>query len=76
MRGKRIVLYMLLSMSLGWLNQYFKIFSINYNVKYMIDACVIFFAIMFTLSLFDYCFIEYWYPKNEWKVVKQRAEKK
>jgi len=54
MRGKRIVLYMLLSMLLGFLNQYFKIFIINYSVKYMMDACVIFFGIMFFLSMFDY----------------------
>jgi len=58
MRGKRIILYMLLSLLLGWLNQYFKIFTINYNVKYMIDAFVIFYGMMFILSLFDYCFIK------------------
>jgi len=56
MKGKRIVLYMLLSMFLRWLNQYFKIFTINYNVKYMIDTCVIFYGMMFILSLYDYSF--------------------
>jgi len=56
MRGKRIVLYMLLSMFLGWVNQYFKVFNINYNTKYIIDSCVIFYGMMFILSLFDYCF--------------------
>ena len=32
MRGKRIVLYMLLSMLLGYLNQYFKVFTIILNI--------------------------------------------
>jgi len=56
MRWKQVVILMLISIILGIINQYFEIFTIDYNVKYMIDACVIFYGIMFILSLFDYCF--------------------
>ena len=56
MRWKQVIIIMLISLLLGWLNQYFKVFTINYNVKYMIDACVIFYGIMFILLMFDYSF--------------------
>ena len=48
MRWKQVVILMLISIILGIINQYFEIFTIDYNVKYMIDACVIFYGIMFT----------------------------
>ena len=75
MRWKQILICMLLSMLLGWLNQYFKVISVDYNVKYMIDSSLIFMCIMFLLSMLDYYYSEYWYPRNEWKVVKQKNKK-
>jgi len=76
MRWKQILICMLLSMLLGYLNQYFKVINVDYDVKYMVDSSMIFMCIMFLLSMFDYYCSKYWYPKNEWKVLKQRAEKK
>jgi len=76
MRWKQILICMLLSMLLGYLNQYFKIIIIDYNVKYMIDSSMIFMCIMLLLSMFDYYYSEHWYPRNEWKVLKQKVEKK
>jgi len=66
---------MLISMLLGYLNQYFKVINVDYNVKYMIDASMIFMCIMFLLSMFDYHYSKYWYPKNEWKVLIQKSQK-
>ena len=76
MRWKQILICMILSMLLGYLNQYFKLITVDYNVKYMIDSSMIFMCIMFLLSMFDFYYSKYWYPKNEWKILKQRAEKK
>jgi len=33
MKWKQILIYMLLSMLLGYLNQYFKVISVDYNVN-------------------------------------------
>jgi len=76
MRWKQILIFMLISMLLGYLNQYFKVISVDYNVKYMVDASMIFMCIMFLLSMFDFYYSKYWYPKNEWKVLKQRRNNK
>jgi len=75
MRWKQILICMLLSMLLGYLNQYFKVIIVDYDVKYMIDASVIFMCIMFLLSMFDLYYSKYWYPKNEWKVLVQKIAK-
>jgi len=75
-RWKQILICMLLSMLLGWLNKYFKVITVDYNVKYMIDASMIFMCIMFLLSMFDFHYNKYWYPKNEWKVLIQKNRKK
>ena len=63
-------------MLLGYLNQYFKLITVDYNVKYIIDASMIFMCIVFLLLMFDFHYSKYWYPRNEWKVLKQRVEKK
>jgi len=76
MRWKQVLIFMLLSILLGYLNQYFKIISLNYNVKYMINASLIFMCIMFFLSMFDYHYSVHWYPKNEWKTLKHKLDKK
>ena len=41
------IIFMLLSMLLGYLNQYFKVVTFDYDVKYMVDSSIIFMCIMF-----------------------------
>jgi len=66
MRWKQILICMLLSMFLGWINQYFKLITFDYDVKYMVDSSMIFMCIMFLLSMFDY-----YYSNNQTLIIKK-----